>query len=195
MTEAAHIQGPQPVEEAISSQYLAALEMLRRAIERCPPELWDDHRYENRYWHIAYHTLFYTQLYLQPTERDFTPWVGHRELYNFLGPVPWPPHERPVIGEPYRRDELLACLEFCRAEVGRRLPGLDPSAPSGFPWLPMRKLELQLYSIRHIQHHAGQLIERLRMATGRGVDWVGRGVSGDPSTPDRPPTAGESAGA
>lgn len=38
---------------------------------------------------------------------------------------------------------------------------VDLDAPSGFFWLPFNKLELQLYKTRHVQHHAGQLIDRL----------------------------------
>ena len=45
-------------------------------------------------------------------------------------------------------------------------------APSGFSWLRFGKTELQLYNIRHIQHHAGQLTDRLRTAAGIGVRWV-----------------------
>ncbi len=37
-------------------------------------------------------------------------------------------------------------------------------ADSGFYWLPFNKFELQLYNIRHIQHHTGQLTDRLRQA-------------------------------
>jgi hypothetical protein len=161
------------VKAALQSQYLAALTMLARAIEACPPGLWDDQRQKNRFWHIAYHALFYTHFYLQDREEDFTPWSGHRELYNFMGPLPWPPHAEPTIGEPYSKPEILEYLEFCCGVVRARVPQLDLGAASGFPWLPFGRLELQLYSIRHLQHHAGQLIERLRERTGAGVEWVG----------------------
>jgi hypothetical protein len=50
---------------------------------------------------------------------------------------------------------------------------LDFDAPSGFFWLPFSKLELQLYNIRHVQHHTGQLIDRLRTVAGIGVARVG----------------------
>jgi hypothetical protein len=43
---------------------------------------------------------------------------------------------------------------------------------SGFFWLPFSKLELQLYNIRHIQHHTGQLIERLREQKDISVEWI-----------------------
>jgi hypothetical protein len=45
-------------------------------------------------------------------------------------------------------------------------------APSGFPFLPFNKLELQFYNIRHTQHHTGQLADRLRNAINIGTPWV-----------------------
>ena len=47
---------------ALKSQYHAALAMLREAIEKCPDELWASDEYTNRFWRIAYHTLYFTHL-------------------------------------------------------------------------------------------------------------------------------------
>lgn len=157
----------------IRAQYGAALEMLRLAIVQCPDELWDDPHDKNPFWHVAYHALFYAHFYLQKTEADFTPWAKHLSGYNFLGPTPWPPHEPPKIERAYTRAEMLEYLLLCLAQADEILPQLDLSAASGFSWLPFNKLELQFYSIRHIQQHAGQLMERLSVRAGIEVDWVG----------------------
>jgi hypothetical protein len=154
------------VKEVIKSQYHASLEMLKRAVEKCPESLWADPEPKNKFWHIAFHALFYTHLYLQDSEKDFTPWAKHRAMYNFTGPVPWPPHEIPKIGEPYSKPEVLEYLEFCQKEVDKRVPGLNLDSESGFPWKPFNKLELQIESIRHIDYHAGQLIDRMRTKHG-----------------------------
>lgn len=159
-------------QEVIKSQYHAALEMLKRAIVACPESLWDDGEYKNRFWHIAYHTLFYTHLYLKDREEDFQPWAKHREPGQFLGPLPWPPHEEPKIGAPYAKENILEYLEMCRKEVDERVSSMDLAGQSGFDWLPFGKLELQFYNIRHIQHHAGQLIDRVRTKGCIGIDWV-----------------------
>ena len=87
----------------ISSQYLASLEMLKQTITRCPESIWNSPADKTKFWHIAYHALFYTHLYLQDTEKDFTPWRLHRPEYQFLGQLPWPPHAAPKIGEPLRQ--------------------------------------------------------------------------------------------
>ncbi len=157
--------------EILCSQYRAALEMLKQAVVRCPPELWDDAQDRNRFWHVAYHALFYTHLYLHPRGEVFQPWPLHRVDYEFLGPKPWPPHELPTIGEPYTPGEVLAFLEVCQAFAAQQTAALDLEGPSGFSWLPFNKLELQIYNIRHLQQHTGELMERLGSRAQINVDW------------------------
>ncbi|MBL7200218.1 MAG: hypothetical protein ISS56_08730 [Anaerolineae bacterium] len=163
--------------QAILSQYQAALAMLRQAIEKCPTSLWSDTAARNRYWHIAYHALFYTHLYAHTRGEEFEPWEHHRAEYEFLGPKPWPPHDEPAIGEPYGKGEVLAFVEVCQGYIEVQVPPLDLEASSGFSWLPVDKLELQFYNIRHLQHHIGQLLDRLRTRAGIGVSWISHGQS------------------
>ena len=85
------------IKDIIQSQYLASLEMLKSAITKCPESIWGNSVSRNQFWHVAYHAIFYTHLYLQPTEEDFTPWGKHREEYQFMGSLPWPPHDAPKI--------------------------------------------------------------------------------------------------
>lgn len=160
------------IHEMLARQYRASLEMLGQAIAQCPESLWVAMAYPNRFWHIAYHALFFTHLYLQASESEFRPWAKHRQNYQFLGPLPWPPHERPKIEAPYDKDEILEYQQLCRREIDARVPLVDLHAASGFHWLPFSKLELQLYNIRHLQHHAGQLVDRLRTAGDICVNWV-----------------------
>jgi hypothetical protein len=158
---------------AIRSQYLATLAMLAQAVEKCPAPLWQEADAPAQFWQIAYHGLFYTHLYLQPTEADFTPWAKHRTDYQFMGPIAWDNNRLPQIGEPYTKADILEYVAFCRQEVERQVATLHLNAPAGFAWLPMNKFELQLYNIRHLQQHAGELMERLGSRAGISVDWVG----------------------
>ncbi len=160
--------------QVLKSQYHAALEMLWQSIARCPVSLWNDPADKNRFWHVAYHALFYTHLYLHDREDDFEPWSGNRPKVQFLGRLPWPPYEEPEIGEPYTPAELLDYCSFCGRKVEQHLDDIDLAGDSGFDWLPFGKLELQLYSIRHIQHHTGELMERLGSRAGVDVPWIGR---------------------
>lgn len=155
--------------EVLASQYGAALAMLRQAVTDCPDDLWDAPG-RNRFWHIAYHALFYADLYSRPTLEDFRPWSGHKPHANEFDAA---------LDQPYTKAEVLSYLDMVEAEIKRQLATLDPDAPSGFHWLPMNKLELQLYNIRHIQLHVGDLAERLGSQAGIDVAWVS--VKRDPA--------------
>jgi hypothetical protein len=157
------------MKEAIKSQYFASLEMLRQAIVECPDSLWYDDEYQNQFWHVAYHALFYAHLYLQPSEKDFIPWDRHREEFSSLGSSQTQQEAR----EPYSKEEILEYHRMCQEQVETQIASLDPEAESGFNWLPFDKLELQFYNIRHIQQHTGELCERLWATGAIEVSWVG----------------------
>jgi len=53
----------------IGRQFAAAIQMLRLAVEACPEELWDDRTEGSPFWHLAYHALFFADLYLSKDER------------------------------------------------------------------------------------------------------------------------------
>ena len=158
----------QNILNSVARQYRASLAMLGQAIGMCPETLWTDAEYRNRFWHIAYHTLFYTHLYLQPSEADFHAWSKHRQDCQYLGAR----SGAPEVKTPYSKSEVLEYYEICRAEVEARVPGLDLEAASGFSWLSFNKLEVQFYNIRHLQHHTGQLADRLRTKLNVGLAWV-----------------------
>lgn len=152
---------------ALKSQYHAALAMLRAAIRRCPDDLWTSSGgHANPFWRIAYHTLYYTHLYLQPNNRAFRPWEHHQRGIQHMG-------KPPKIGRPYTKAEALAYWNICKSMVDDAVDALDLNDPqSGFSWYKGPKMEHQIVNIRHIQYHQAQLADRLRLATGAGVNWA-----------------------
>ena len=170
------------IQSALKSQYHAALKTLRLAIEKCPDELWNDPADGlASFWRVAYHTVFYTHLYLQQDQGSFTPWVGHREEANFLDVLSWENSRPPKPCKPFTRDELLEYWRVCDQMIDAGVDALDLSAPQcGFPWYNMPKLDHQILNIRHTQHHAAALSTRLRRSAGIGIDWVG----GDEARPE-----------
>jgi hypothetical protein len=162
---------------ALERQYRAGLAMLRDAVERCPESLWDDPTPTNAFWQIAYHTLYFTHLYLQPEEAAFRPWSGHQaevENRDGIAGADEPAGQLLVVPEPYTREQVLAYVAHLEAGLRDAVEALDLLAPDcGFWWYrPMAKLEHQLVNLRHLQHHAGQLADRVRNHAGVGVDWV-----------------------
>lgn len=159
-------------QKVFRSQYQAALEMLKQTVSQCPELIWDSPDDKTKFWRIAYHALFFTHLYLQETEHDFTAWSGHRDEYEFLGPIPWENNRLPKTGDPFTREEILAYLAVCGQQIDEKTQQFDPEAGSGFSWLPMSKLELHIYNIRHLQQHTAELMERLGTRTEIRLNWV-----------------------
>lgn len=159
------------IRSALKGQYHGALAMLKRAIESCPERMWDGDAQPVPFWQVAYHTLYFTHLYLQPSIAHFRPWAQHRGEHHDL---PWPPGSRPSITDPYAKAEILVYWSICDAMVDEAVDALDlEAADCGIPWHKgMPKLDHQLHNIRHIQHHAAILSGRLRAADGTDVDWV-----------------------
>ena len=155
------------IREAMKGQYRAGLEMLRQCIDRCPDEVWISGSHPRNFWRIAYHALFYTHLYLEPSEETFSRWDKHPESAN----VVW---ENPPIVTAPSRAELLAYLYEINASVDAKVDALDLNSPDpGFSWYSIPKLDHQLLNLRHLQGHIGQLSELL-MAQGIDIDWVSR---------------------
>jgi hypothetical protein len=147
------------------SQYLASLDMLKQTITRCPESIWDAASDKNRFWQVAYHALFFTHLYLGESEEAFIPWSRHRDGYEDF--------PAPENGGPYDKDTILAYHAFCEQQVRERGPQLNMAATAAFHNRSRSTLELQIYSIRHIMQHAGELMERLGARTDVEIDWVG----------------------
>jgi hypothetical protein len=162
------------VQAALKGQYHAALAMLKKTIEQCSDDLWIGGDHPVAFWRVAYHTLFFTHLYLQPNVEAFRPWKHHRKEHECLGPLPYPPYGQPNIGDPYMKSQVLEYWHDCDRMVDAAVDQLDLDAQvCGFPWYKLNKLEHQINNIRHVQHHAALLAGRLRLAQGTDVEWMG----------------------
>ena len=144
------------------SQYHASLEMLKQTILLCPDALWNAPGDKNKFWQVAYHALYFTHEYLADSYETFTPWVKHREVYDF---------DESQIFEPYDKETMLEYLAFCQQHAAERVPQLKLEEPEGHG-RSMTTLELQIYSIRHIMQHTGELMGRLSTLE-KEIDWVG----------------------
>jgi hypothetical protein len=165
------------VRAALKSQYHASLQMLHEALERCPDDLWLDRSHVNAFWQIAYHALFYVHMYLQPDLKSFKPWAEHQKDVQYANAIPGPPKPGstlPLMPEPYSRAQVQTFWALCDGMVDDAMDRFDLLEPKcGFPWYECSKLEHQIISIRHLQHHTAQLGDRLREAAGSGLEWLG----------------------
>jgi hypothetical protein len=141
-------------------QFGAAIDDLGNTIEACPDELWRARLWEHpderpefsQFWYIAYHALFWLDLYLTGAEEGFVP------------PAPFELIEQdedgPIPQRPYTKDELLAylagCRQRCRMTI-ETLTGEGAGRRCTFGWGEVSFTELLLYTMRHVAGHAAQL--------------------------------------
>lgn len=130
----------------LQSQYLSALAMLKQAIVKCPAEAWDDPKDKDKFWFVAYHTLRYAHQYLKANDRGYARW--ERRL-----------HSR--AGVPFSKEEILERLAQVERDVAEQMPVMDLAQKTGATGHLANKFELQLYNLRHIQQHTGELYQRL----------------------------------
>jgi hypothetical protein len=144
------------IKQSLIGQYDAALCMLHQCLAACPGELYEGPIVSGSFRQIAYHMLFFVDLYLSPSKEAFV----YRELHQRGGD-----ELQPRFSEGLSQSETIEYLAVCRqkvresiaAETQQSLPG-----PSGFSWYPVSRYELHLINIRHVQHHTGQFSAYLR---------------------------------
>ncbi|MEO8394213.1 MAG: DinB family protein, partial [Chloroflexota bacterium] len=135
---------------SVWQQFGAAVDTLDDALNLCPAPLWtailwddsEDVRY-GQFWFIAYHTLFWLDLFLTGSMEGFKP---------------PPPFVRGKLPEnPYSKEDVHAYLRQCRQKSHATIEALTDAQAyqiCTFEWMEPTFLELQLYSMRHIQEHA-----------------------------------------
>jgi hypothetical protein len=151
--------------------------MLRPIIEQCPDDLWYSKEYLNTFWQLAYHTLFFAHMYTQTEEAAFEPFKYHQPNNQYPDAIPGPadPNSKlPLLPNPFTREQVLEYWDFCDSNINLWVDAIDiANEESGFSWYKVPKLEHQIVNIRHIQHGAAQLADRLRSKLNIGVNWVG----------------------
>ena len=150
-------------------QFGASIDMLENAIVACPESVWGDLSSPTEFWYLAYHTLFFLDYYLADTSKEFAP------------PEPFTLSELDPSGKypdrVYTKEELLTYLRFGRARCKKVIASLTEERafqPCGFERRPLTVVELLLYSMRHVQHHAAQMNLILRKRVDSAPRWVGQ---------------------
>src|SRR3954464_8443036 len=103
--------------QSLAAQYGAALKMLEAALTQCESQNWLANVGQHPFWHVSYHVLFCTDMYLSPSESKFRPQPFHRKNYNFLSRLPFPPFTEVIADQHYDKPPLLAYINPCRKKV------------------------------------------------------------------------------
>ena len=162
--------------ELIARQFEAALSTLSACIEQCPPAIWDAPIANLAFCQSAFHALFYADCYLGPNTESLKQQVFHRDNPDFFRDYEeLEDREQQLL---YDKESILRYLAFCRRKAAEAIAAETADTLStrcGFDWLAISRAELYIYNIRHIQHHAAQLILRLRLSGDIDIPWARSG--------------------
>ena len=142
--------------QILSSQFEASLCMMHHCIKACPPKDWEGKIANATFRQVAYHTLFFVDLYLTESEEAFQ----LRELHRTGGD-----EREPGSCAALDKEATLAYLTICLEKLRTTLAGESEEplrGPSGFSWCKFTRAEMHVYNLRHVQHHTGQLSSHLR---------------------------------
>ena len=157
------------MKDEIAAQVGGALEMLENAIRACPESLWGDASRNPQFWYLAYHTIFYADVYFSPGDKDFKPPPPYTlSEFDRSGPMP---------DRVYTKDEMLAYLDHGRRKLRSLMAEWTEDRARErleFGSIKGTRFETLMYTLRHIQHHAAQLNLLLRLVTDSAPRWVVR---------------------
>ena len=154
----------QALKDTLWSQFGASIDMLENAIQMCPANVWDT---DKLFWYNAYHCLFFLDYYLSLEPKGFMP-PAPFTLSEFGDDMP----ERT-----YTQNELLTYLSFCRNKCYQVISNLTEEVANSY-WtnesqtMKYPVIEILLYNMRHVQHHAAQLNLILRQEIDDAPRWV-----------------------
>jgi len=156
--------------EMLKGQWLAGLDTLENAIKACPVELFNDRTRRYQIWYWVSHTVFWADYYLTADADSFRPPepFGLEEL-DPDGVMPDPPHNQ---------KQLLEYVEYVRRKAIQMFDSMTEAEAEKEYHLRKASLkwpELQMYSMRHLQHHSAQINLILREETDSAPGWVFRG--------------------
>jgi len=155
------------------NQFGASIDMLMNAVSKCP----DDYFLTNRrFFYIAFHSAIFLDYYLTIPPATFSPLLPFTQKE---------PDDRPkeavddlVPNELYSKKEIvdyikkssLKCKELIFSLTDEKLQkrfteGVEPY-DMDYPLL-----EILLYNLRHVQHHAAQLNMLLRQDKDQHMEW------------------------
>jgi hypothetical protein len=149
--------------EMLWRQFAVAIDTLGDALRGCPDDLWERRLWPDEpdqwvaqgfssFWYLGYHALFWLDLYLTGAEEGFAP------------PTPFDLVEMEAgeaLPRTYSREELLGYLDTCRQRCRETIGALSVDEANRlcrFPWGEVPFGELLLYTMRHVQEHAAQLL-------------------------------------
>ena len=163
--------------QLITNQYQASLCTLNQCIQECPEAIFQKPVAAFPFSQCVFHTLFFADLYLGKDMDDQLKQQFHLDQAAVFAGYSQLESDTPAAN--YQKPFLSLYLQHCRSKMERVVgeeTEADLNEPAGFPWLStITRAEVHAYNIRHIQHHAAQLILQMRKEATFNLPWVRSG--------------------
>ncbi|RYY60762.1 MAG: DinB family protein [Chitinophagaceae bacterium] len=163
------------IKESVWGQFAASMDMFKNALDACPEETWEADR---KFFLISFHCLFFLDYFLTNPPKDF------KSTFKYSiaepGKIPEGQLDDIIPGEPYDKADLLAHLAASRQKCRNLIDGLTEDGlasrwiEEGEGGLNYNLVEMLIYNMRHVQHHAAQLNMMLRNHINSAPGWIGR---------------------
>ena len=158
--------------ESVIQQAHAALQMFEFGLNQCDDERWSEPVVNMSFNQLAFHTLFFTDLYLSediPSAKNQPFHAHHASVFEGYEEL----KERSQRGN-YERSFINLYLQFVWkkwSDVLNKETEASLRLEAKFNWLDMNRSELHFYNIRHVGYHIGQLSLLWQQEKGSGIPW------------------------
>jgi hypothetical protein len=147
--------------EVLQKQYEKSFSILRNTITSYDESIWlNNIDYKSPAWQIAYHAIFYTNIYCSSSENDILQWNKTRNDYHDFKKI----HKLIKTNEikliPYTKNDMIEFIDFVNGNVPFYLLKMKPEDKCWPYWYNESQMEFHINNLRHIQHHIGEIIER-----------------------------------
>jgi hypothetical protein len=160
----------------IANQYEASLCTVAICAERCPDSHWNTQVAKYPFSQVIFHTFFFADYYLGRDADSFSQQPFHKENRDLFAGYEQLKNQEP--NSVYSREQIALYGKFCRAKASLTIGEETEQTlcrDAQFVRRNCSRAELHVYNIRHIQHHAAQLVLRLRIDTDVDIPWVDSG--------------------
>lgn len=162
--------------KTLGNQFDAAFCTLGVCVDRCPDEVWRAPVAKLKFCQVAFHTLFFADLYLGKDLESFRQQGFHSDNEAIFADYEELDDRAPQ--HVYEKQFIRAYLQHCRDKAKSVLAAETAEALSETSRLSRKAIsraELYLTNFRHIVHHTAQLTLRLRLDTAEDIPWIHSG--------------------
>jgi len=162
--------------QALINQYEASLCTLKLCADNCPDDHWEGLVCNHKFCQSVFHTLFFADIYLGPNLEALRDQAFHKDNAQHFGDYEELEDRKPELV--YDRGFISQYFAHCRQKAKETVEAETEQSlakPCRFKWLDVVRAEVHPYNVRHIQHHAAQLILRMRIDGTYAAGWVKSG--------------------